>query len=317
MTDNRSVRVDVAVLGAAAMDWVAHVPCLPGPDGIAYADRYTPMPGGTGGNVAVGVRRLGHGSRFLGVLGNDENGHTLMDAFIDSGVDTCAIRIDPGDRSASCFIAVDDAGERLIFSLGGAALYDKPEQILPEWLAGVKVLFIADAFQDVALAAIRHLAPAAQVIFNPGGLMASAGDGYLAPFFTRSHVLIVSRRECQMMTGIDDPEAAAHELARRGPGVVLVTLGSRGALVLDHGRIIGVPAFPARSVIDTTGAGDAFSSGVIAGHLEGLDWVEAARLGCAVASLKVGTPGARAGLPDREQVRSLMDGIDIKSIGPR
>ncbi len=313
MTAKRLSRIPVAVLGAAAMDWVAHVRSMPPRDGIAYADRYNPMPGGTGGNVAVGVARLGHGVRFLGVLGGDEGGRILMEAFTDAGVDTRAIQVDRDQRSAACFIAVDDRGERLIFSLGGVALYEKPEQILPDWFPGIQVLLVADAYSEVATAAVDYLGAEARVIFNPGGLMASAGDEYLAPFFRRSHVLIASRQEAEVMTGIVDAEGAARELARRGPAVVLLTLGCQGVMVLDHGLLSPVAAFPVREVVDTTGAGDAFTSGVIAGHLEGLTWVEAACLGCAAASIKIGHPGARGGLPDRQQVQSLVSKLVLNS----
>jgi ribokinase len=306
MTSKLMTRIPVAILGAAAMDWVAHVKQMPTLDGIAYADQYFPMPGGSGGNIAVGVARLGHGVRFMGVLGGDEAGHILMDAFIEAGVETTAILIDQSQRSAACFIAVDERGERLIFSLGGTALYDRADQILPDWLKGVRLLLIADAHPEVAVASMDCLDPDACVIFNPGGLMASAGSDYLKPFLQRCDILITNHQEAQVMTGMGEVEEAARELARRGPGVIMITLGSKGALVLENGHFSSVAAITPRKVIDTTGAGDAFVDGVIAGYLEGMTWVDAAHLGCAVASIKIGHVGARGGLPDREQVKSLM-----------
>ena len=306
MTSRSDPAPQVAVLGAAAMDWVARVRELPRRDGIAYADEYLPMPGGSGGNVAVGVSRLGHGVRFLGVLGGDEGGRLLLDEFKAAGVDVSAVRVDPDQRSSACFIALDARGERLIFSLGGVALYDRPEQVQPAWLNGVPVLFIADAYAEVAVQAMDCLDKGARVVFNPGGLMAAAGSDYLEPFLRRADVLIASRVEAETMTGLAEAEPAARELARRGPGVVMVTLGSRGALVLEGDHLTNVPALPVRSVVDTTGAGDAFSSGVLAGHLEGLSWVESARLGCAAASVKIGHLGARGGLLDRRQLETLL-----------
>jgi ribokinase len=313
MTSKHNSVLQVAVLGAAAMDWVARVKELPLRDGIAYAEQYIPMPGGTGGNVAVGVARLGQGVRFLGVLGGDEGGRILLQAFAEAGVDTHAVRIDRDQRSAACFIAIDEHGERLIFSLGGVALYEKPGEIRPVWLAGARMLFIADAYAEVATAAMDCLDPEAIVVFNPGGLMVSTGEEYLRPILRRSTVLIASRGEVETMTGIVAVEDAARELSRRGPRVVMVTLGSRGALVLERGEFTPIAAFPTQAVVDTTGAGDAFVSGVLAGHLEGLDWIEAARLGCAAASIKVGYLGARSGLPDRTQVQALLTSIEPNS----
>jgi ribokinase len=313
MTQKQNLTPQIAVLGAAAMDWVARVKNMPPRDGIVHADQYTPMPGGTGGNVAVGLARLGHGVRFLGVLGGDESGKILMDDFIQSGVDTSAITIDKDQRSAACFIAIDENGERLIFGLGGVALYDHPEQIKQNWFRDIQVLFIADAYDHVAAAAMKYLKPDARVVFNPGGLMASAGAEYLKPFFHRADILIVSRGESEIMTGINIPEEAARELSRRGPLIVMVTLGSQGALVLEKGEISFVEGYSIPIIVDTTGAGDAFSSGVIAGYLEGLSWVDAARLGCATAAIKIGYLGARGGLPGRQQVQDLLIKRDVNS----
>jgi ribokinase len=297
----------VAVLGAAAIDLVARVKKIPSKDGIAYAEQYSAFPGGTGGNVAVGVARLGYPVRFMGILGGDENGRLLLDDFLKAGVDTSAIFIDAGQRSATCFIAINENGERLIFGLGGIALYDHPDQIQQNWLEDVQVLFIADAYANVATTAMKYLNPDARVVFNPGGLMTSAGAEYLVPFFHRADVLIASRGESEMMTGISNVEEAAHELSHRGPQVVMVTLGNQGTLVLDHGNQNYVKNLPVQNVVDTTGAGDAFSSGVISGYLEGLTWTEAARFGCAVSAIKIGYMGARGGLPDRQQVQILLN----------
>jgi sugar/nucleoside kinase (ribokinase family) len=67
-----------------------------------------------------------------------------------------------------------------------------------------------------------------------------------------------------------------------------------------------VPSFDVPDAQDTTGAGDGFAAGLIAGFLEGLDWEAAARMGCAVAALKIRHVGARSGLPSREEVQSLL-----------
>jgi sugar/nucleoside kinase (ribokinase family) len=72
-----------------------------------------------------------------------------------------------------------------------------------------------------------------------------------------------------------------------------------------------VPSFAVPDAQDTTGAGDGFAAGLIAGFLEGLDWEEAARLGCAVAALKIRHLGARSGLPGWGEVQSLL-GVPVQ-----
>ena len=297
---------EVAVLGAAAVDWVARVEEMPPLDGISFADQYTPVPGGSGGNVAEGIVRLGHTVRFLGVLGADEGGRMLMQAFESAGVDTSCIRVEKNQRSAACFIAVDQHGQRMIFSLGGVAVYEQVTDISAGQLVGVKILYIADAYQEVARAAISWLEPGARVVFNPGGLMAASGRKTLGPILELTDFLVVSRVEAEALAGCTDPEQACLLLAGIGPKAVLLTLGERGALVFDGKTPVLVPALPVGQVIDTTGAGDAFSAGVIAGLLEGLTLEQAARLGCVVAAHKIRHFGSRNGLPDREQIRSVL-----------
>ncbi len=297
---------EVAVLGAAALDWVAQVQELPQVDGIVYAERYLPFPGGTGGNVAEAVARLGCRVSFLGKLGDDGNGKRLFKAFIEAGVDCSAISIQKGEPSASTFIAVDRRGERMIFSLGGAALYHKAEEIRPSWLTGVRILFIADAFTEPAIAAIQALDDGAKVVFNPGGLMVSLGLDALQPILSRSDVLILSRSEAQSLAGQLELDQALATLSHNGPPVIILTLGGKGAVIYDQGCLHQVPAFPVDRVADTTGAGDAFAAGVVRGILKGLDWVKSTEMGCAAAAIKIGHFGARSGLPNSWQVDALI-----------
>jgi ribokinase len=294
---------EVVVLGAAAVDWVARVEEMPSMDGITFAGQYTPLPGGSGGNVAEGLARLGHAVRFLGVLGDDEGGRMLLQAFELAGVDTSFIRVKKGQRSAACFIAVDRHGQRMIFCLGGVAVYDQDEDFSAGQLAGAKFLYIADAYLEVACAAISMLEPSARTVFNPGGLMTALGIEVLRPILERTDLLILSRGESEALTGCSDPGQACQALAGIGPKAVLLTLGEQGVLVSEGKDSLLVAAISVGQVVDTTGAGDAFSAGVIAGLLEGLTLEKAARLGCAVAAHKVQHFGSRSGLPDRAQIQ--------------
>ncbi len=296
---------EVAVLGAAAVDWVARVEALPPLDGITFVDEYLPFTGGSGGNVAEGIACLGHQVRFLGSLGDDDGGKLLWNAFEQAGVDTSCIRIEKDRRSASTFIAVDRHGQRLIFALGGTALFDQASDIKAAFLESIKILFIADAFPEVALKAISCLPGEAKVVFNPGGLMCSYGLDVLRPILENCDLFILSRAESVALSGLSDPPEACEKLAHCGAGTVVLTLGEDGAMVFDGQKTVSIPAVPVPRVIDTTGAGDAFSAGLVSGLLEGLSPIEAARLGCAVAARKIQHFGARQGLPKRGQVQYL------------
>jgi len=296
-------KLDVVVLGGAAVDLVARVETLPQKDSIVSARSFRKFPGGSAANVAVGIARLGHGVGFVGKLGDDEHGRLLLRAFEREGVDTRALIVEAGRPTATCFIGVDARGERVIFALPGVSLVETVAELDLEYLRRGRVLYVGPAYAEVAGAAMAAAHESGATIFYaPGGAWGAEALAYVRPLLARVDVFIVSRREATTLTGQSAPEGAIRVLGEIGPPVVVETLGAQGALVLAGDRLIEVPAFAIPDVRDTTGAGDAFAAGLIAGFLEELDWEAAARMGCAMAALKIRHLGARSGLPGRQQV---------------
>jgi ribokinase len=299
--------LNVVVVGTPAMDLMAKVSALPHTDGLAIAETYGSYPGGAGANVAVGVARLGGRVGFLGILGDDEYGRLLLRAFEDEGIDTHGVRIARGKSSPSCFIAVGPRGERMIFALGGEALLEEVDELEVLLLRGIRALYLTDVPIRVATAAMTAVREEGGFVFlSPGGLLISGGLEPMRPLLARADAVVISQAECSRLFVKETREQAARSLAAAGPGVVVMTLGSEGALVLHNNKIAKVKAYEVQDVLDTTGAGDAFAAGLIAGFIEGLDWSQAARFGCAVAAIKIRHLGARSGLPTRRQVDDFM-----------
>lgn len=299
--------LDVVVLGGAAVDLVARVEMLPQKDSVALAHSFEKFPGGSAANVAVGIARLSHSVGFVGKLGGDEHGQLLLRAFEQEGVDTRALIVEAGRPTATCFIGVDSRGERVIFALPGASLIEKVTELDLAYLRGGQALYIGPAYAEVAGAAMTAVREVGGTVFYaPGGAWGPEGLAYVRPLLAWVDVFIVSRSEATALTGQSSPEEAIRVLGEMGIPVVVETLGEQGALVLAGDRLVKVPAFSIPDVRDTTGAGDAFAAGLIAGFLEGLDWESAARMGCAVAALKIQHTGARSGLPNRQQVARWM-----------
>ena len=295
---------EVVVVGAAAVDNVAHFEEMPRQDSIAFADSCTAYPGGAGANVASGLALLGRKTAYLGKLGDDDGGRLLMSAFQQSGVDIRGVKVVAGQRSASCFIPVDAHGNRVIYALGGVALLESVDEIEPSLLTGIKALYIAEAFPEIALEVIRQSANAyPKMFYSPGGVMIWAEKSLLNQVFAQTDVLFVSQSEAETLSGMSNPEESIKRIAGLGPKTVIETLGAEGTLLFENGRLVKIPALPPPKIVDTTGAGDAFAAGVVTGYLEGLNWEESVRLGSAVAAIKIGYMGARSGLPDRETVR--------------
>jgi ribokinase len=110
---------------------------------------------------------------------------------------------------------------------------------------------------------------------------------------------------CSVET-LEEAERAADLLIARGVRNVILTLGARGALVKTPNITQHVAAFAVGKVVETTGAGDAFNAGLAVALSEGLDVVEAARFGCAVAGISVTRHGTAPSMPKRHEVLELM-----------
>ena len=302
--------VDVIVLGGAALDWVAQVDALPARDGLAFARSYRGYPGGSAANVAVGLARLGQRVGFVGKLGDDAPGRRLLDAFKAESIDVGQALIETDCPTASCFITVDVQGERTIVVLPGVSLIEHPDELNTAYLSTAQALYLGPTYLDVAAVAVTAARRGSCTVFYaPGPPPGAEARADLAVLLRQVDVLLVSRGEAQTLTGYAAPPQAAMALRAMGPPVVTITAGAHGAWVADDAGLTHVPAFAVSDVQDTTGAGDAFAAGLVAGRLEGLSWVDAARMGCAGAALKIRHVGARRGLPRREKVRALLDGL--------
>ena len=125
---------------------------------------------------------------------------------------------------------------------------------------------------------------AAPLAAAPGFLGRVAGAALLLP----------NADEARALTGEADPERAARR-SRPAAGEVVVTLGADGALWTDGERVLRAPPRSPATVVDTTGAGDAFAAGLLAARAGGAEPAEQLAAGCALAARAVGVPGARPG----------------------
>ena len=290
------------------MDLLARVQAFPAPDGNAAVSELLRLPGGMAANVAVALARLGHHVALHGLTGDDAIGDELRALLMASGVDISRLLRRAQTASHSCFIAVNPAGERMIFGLPGVLALEDPAELDTVLLRQARAVHIGPgptAVAEATIAAARE-GDAAWITYAPGDILMyqqPAGVMRIAPLVD---VLILNRVEACILTGQATPRTAAQALLGVPRHALLVTLGAEGVWVGAEGALERLLAFPA-AVADTTGAGDAFAAGVLAGLLRGEPVREAARLGAAVAALKIREAGAQAGLPDLESALALRD----------
>jgi len=283
----------VACIGAAHIDIKAH---LTGEVHNASSNpaRTVRTPGGVAGNVARNLGRLGLPVTLFSVVGDDPAGRTLLGELHAASVDTSGVRRSPGPPTAS-YLAILDREGRLLLAAADMEVYDVLD---PAWAdrvgpaLGEFDAWVIDANLPAATIShlIRHVGKA-HLLADP---VSVAKAPRLAGALARVDVLFPDRAEALALAGLP-PEgeapvvAAATALRRRGVRRVVVSLGSRGAYLDDGVMPRQVPALPARSVVDVTGAGDA----QIAGYVYGLSRVGDGRTpidwGMAAASLTVET----------------------------
>jgi sugar/nucleoside kinase (ribokinase family) len=286
----------VLVVGDVATDVVAVLSGEPAPGSDRPAAIRT-RGGGAAANVAVHLAALGIDTVLAGCVGADPAGAGLTAELRAAGV-RLALRTVPGAPTGTIVSLVEPGGQRSMLADRGANLELRPED-LPQppdgghlHLSGYTLLDAGP--RSAGLAALAAAAAAGCTISvdpaSTGPLAAYGVDRWLADTAAAT-VVLPNADEARLLTGCADVERAARHLAARHP-VVAVSLGADGALWAEGGEVLHRPARPA-TVVDTTGAGDAFAAGLLAAWLRGAPAAEALDAGLARAAGVVGHPGAR------------------------
>jgi ribokinase len=291
----------VVVVGSVNADLVVSVRHLPRPGQTVTGGTFGRHGGGKGANQAVAAARLGARVRFLGAVGADDLGDEALRQLDAEGVDvSAAARLDDVSTGVAV-IVVDEHGENQIAVASGATAAvsgSMVESALRLNGAGV-VLLGHEVPEEAVLAGVRAARAAGwTAILNPAPArpLPDGLDGVL---------LTPNADEASALTGETDPEAAAHALRAATSAPVLVTLGANGALLLEGEAAQQLPA-PSAQVVDTTGAGDTVNGALAAELAAGRPLRDAARFALTAAALSTRAPGARAGMPRRDEVLAAL-----------
>ncbi|WKX08223.2 sugar kinase [Streptomyces sp. NL15-2K] len=260
------------------------------------------LPGGAGANVACWAAHAGHAEvRLLGRVGADAA------AWHERELVACGVRprlvVDPQVPTGMviCLVDGDAAAERTFLTDSGASLRLSPDDWSDALLDGVVRLHLSGyllfsepsrALVAVALEAAR--ARGVPVSLDPAsaGFLVELGVDRFLALVEGVDVLLPSRDEACLLTGLPDAADAAAKLSRHVP-LVVAKQGADGALVARSGAVCArVPAVPA-TPRDTTGAGDAFTGAFLAALLTGAGPEDAAAEGCGAGALAVERVGGR------------------------
>ncbi len=306
--------VDVAGLGENSLDLVATLEAFPDPDTKVPMRAFAQLPGGQVATAMAATARLGWRSRYVGRVGDDDGGRLVCDSLNSGGVDTAAVAVLPGVATRLSMLLVDRSnGTRTVIWHRDPALTWPPADAtgagpslpLQAMLAARVILLDAtdpEASLRVACSARTAGVPVVADVDTPG----EGVDTLLASV----DVVIAAAAFAATVTGRTDRGAAVAALAARYPqaAVVCVTYGEEGSLTRCGGEELFTPAFRV-PCIDSTGAGDVFRAGFLAGWLgggPGAELGETLRYASAAAALNCRGLGARGALPTRGEVDDLL-----------
>lgn len=301
-------KLDVVGLGALNMDHLYQVERIL-EDGEAVVSTATLSPGGSAANTIYALAKLGVRTGFLGAIGDDAEGKTLLDDFQVVGVDASQVRVKPGAKTGAVVCLSDSLGRRSLYVLPGANSLLSPSDLKPNYIKQAKMLhlssFAGDEQFKLSLELVEGLGSSTRVSFAPGAIYVAKGLPALAPILTRAHVLFANHHEIQQLTR-HDIASGAETCLRYGCHIVAVTFG-KGIIwknVMASGYVrdadtehVIEQTGQSAPAVDTTGAGDAYAAGFLYGLLNKKGLAECGRLGDLVARFCITEMGARPGLP--------------------
>ena len=269
------MRPRIAVVGSLNLDLVTRCERLPRPGETVTGASFSRFPGGKGANQAVACARLGAEVTMIGAIGDDSFADEALAGLREAGV-----RLDlqvTDDPTGIAVILVDAAGETEIVVAPGvnAAL---GAVVLPEHDAVLCQLEVPDPAVESACEACTGLfclnaAPARPVAVDPD-------------------LVVVNTHELEALS--------------RRDGLVALTLGAEGAVLLEDGEEIARAAPPPVEAVDGTAAGDAFTASLLVSLLEGRGLEDALERGCAAGALAASRMGAQPSLPTAAEIDTIL-----------
>lgn len=301
--------MSISVFGSLNLDIALRLPSRAGWGQTLLVDGSEQAVGGKGLNQAIAAARFGSATRMAGAVGDDAAGLMLRSALDADGVDTSHVEVLQGEGSGRATILIEPAGDNMIMVEAAANLQARADRVIGAIDAQTRVLLVqleTDIDQIAALFA-HDAAAGIRKILNAAPALASGSK-----LFGLSDMLIFNQSEFAEYLQLDrEPETPddlfpAQRLLTRPNQAVVVTLGAKGSAAVWAERAIFAPAFPADTVVDTSGAGDCFCGVVAACVDQGIGPEEALRLANAAASLSVRRRGAAPSMPMRAEVEALL-----------
>lgn len=251
---------------------------------------------GNAANNAIGSSRLNLKNAIYTVIGSDKDSEEMKRIFEDEGVDISFVTMESAKRSNLSFVLNYDA-ERTIFVYHEDRNYNLPDLPSSKWIYYTSVAKGHEVLHKQIPEYIKK--SGTKLGFNPGSYQLREGLEVLRPILEVTEALLVNREEAHLLVGgeVEDTKGLIAKLKDRIPGIVVITDGRNGSFASFDGREVWHVGIPEDSpVLERTGAGDAYSTGFLAGLIQGKELPEAMIWGTMNATSVIQYIGAREGL---------------------
>ncbi|MDG6896227.1 aminoimidazole riboside kinase [Volucribacter amazonae] len=290
------------------------------PDGEQH---YLKCAGGAPANVAVGVSRLGCQSAFIGRVGKDPLGEFMRNTLKAEKVNTEHLILDPQQRTSTVIVGLDNGERSFTFMVNPSAdqflqVADLPNFQANEWLHCCSIALINNPSREATFEAIRRIKSVGGFFSFDPNLRESLWSSFeemknvVNQAIALADVIKLSEEELTLLTDTDNLQEGFNKIIALHPEkLIIITLGKEGALYHINGQQNTIKG-KAIQPIDTTGAGDAFVGGLLAGLSQHQDWQKMdtlekiIRQANACGALATTAKGAMSALPNQQQLATYL-----------
>jgi sulfofructose kinase len=293
-------RWDVIGIGANSVDYVYRLPAYPRPDSAAAKMRIQEHFVSCGGQTATAMSTcaaLGLRTSYIGAFGSDDNGRRMRDELTRRGVDVSRGVTRNAPNRFAVILLDRSLGERIVLWDRDARLSLQASELSPTALAGTRLIHVDDEDQDAAIRAAAVGREAGVPVTSDIERMTDRTEQLVAAVT----IPIFAEHTLQELAGEKDFERALRKLRRTHDGLLCVTLGARGAMLLDGDTLHHQPARTV-AVVDNTGAGDVFRGAFIYALLRGDTPAEMLRFANAAAAVSCTRVGAISSVPSLNDI---------------
>lgn len=294
------------------MDIVLSVENLPKDGQTIIAKKLSYFCGGKGGNQAASISKLGGDTIFMGKVGNDDWGKTLIRGLDECRVDISRIEATNSCSTGSAFINVDNSGTNSIVVYPGANYFVDCDYF-DKYIESVPNIEYCLLQYEIPIETIEHIITKCydrgiKVVINP-----SPVSKIPRVLYSKIFMLIVNENELEELTGMSLEnenmiEKAISSLVDERVNIVVATFGKKGSIYMGEDKIAhNIDAFSVETV-DSTAAGDTFTGGLISSLLKGDSFKKSIKFASAASALAVGVEGAQNSIPNRDEVERFLMG---------